>query len=273
LPGRQPVFQYATLIPALRAAIALGCTVQPVSKLDRKHYFYHDQPAGYQITPYYQPVAKDGSIILNQGDGLGQEEEVVVGIKEIQVKQDTARTQDQDEETSLIDFNRAGHPLIEIISFPHIQSPKAAATYLRKIQSLLASVDAVTTGMEMCRLRADVNVSFRRKDGPDGVFSYSGVSVLGQRTEIMNIGTLKGVEDAIKAERDRQMEVLESGGVVEGETREWSITDPGVTRRLREKEGEVDYRYMPDPDIPPLYISSEVVQLFTMTLPPTPTRL
>jgi aspartyl-tRNA(Asn)/glutamyl-tRNA(Gln) amidotransferase subunit B len=131
----------------------------------------------------------------------------------------------------------------------------------------------VTTGMEFGGLRADVNVSVRKHDAAPGAYSYSGVKGLGQRTEIKNLSTLKGVEDAIKAERDRQIDLLEAGGTVEGETRGWSVTLPGQTRRLRGKEGEVDYRYMPDPDIPPLRISADVVDYIRETLPTLPDRL
>ena len=259
----------------MRAAIALNCSVQRVSRFDRKHYFYHDQPAGYQITQYYEPFAKDGVITLTTNDGIGPEdgEEVTIGIKQIQMEQDTAKTQEQDYEITLLDFNRVGHPLIEIISLPEIHSPETAAAYVRKIQSLLFSVDAVTTGMEMGGLRADINVSVRRKTAAPGAHSYSGVTGLGQRTEIKNISTLKGVEDAIKAEWNRQIDVLEDGGEVEGETRGWSLTNPMETRRLRGKEGEVDYRYMPDPDIPPLIIGQDVVDHLTRNLPELPDRL
>lgn len=148
-----------------------------------------------------------------------------------------------------------------------------AAAYVRKIQAILLSVDAVTTGMEFGGLRADVNVSVRKRDAAPGAYSYSGVKGLGQRTEIKNLSTLKGVEDAIKAERDRQINVLEAGGTVEGETRGWSVTLPGQTRRLRGKEGEVDYRYMPDPDVSPLRISADVVDYIRKTLPTLPDRL
>ncbi|ETN43116.1 aspartyl/glutamyl-tRNA(Asn/Gln) amidotransferase, B subunit [Cyphellophora europaea CBS 101466] len=275
LPGSQPVFQYATLIPAIRGAVVLGCEIQSESRFDRKHYFYHDQPSGYQITQYYQPLAKDGYVIINDAnDELENGQELVVGIKQVQLEQDTARTHDQDAQTSLVDFNRAGHPLIEIISLPQIHSPRVAAAYVKKVQALLFSVDAVTTGMELGGLRADVNVSVRRTDRPlEGGLSYGGVSGLGQRAEIKNLSSFKGVEDAIRAERDRQIAVLESGGVVEGETRGWSVSRPGVTRRLRGKEGEIDYRYMPDPDIPPLYIAPDLVQHLTSTLPPIPEEL
>ena len=200
-------------------------------------------------------------------------DEVTVGIKQIQMEQDTAKSQEQDEELTLLDFNRVGQPLIEIISLPHIHSPETAAAYVRKVQALLLAVNAVTTGMEMGGLRADVNVSVRRRDAEAGPHSYSGITGLGQRTEIKNLSTLKGVEDAVKAERDRQIAVLESGGTIEGETRGWSLARPTETRRLRGKEGEVDYRYMPDPDIPPLLISEEVVDHFRSTLPKLPDQL
>lgn len=196
-----------------------------------------------------------------------------MGIKQVQLEQDTARSQEQDEETTLIDFNRSGVALIEIISLPDLHSPRAAAAYVRKLQALLYAVDAVTTGMEEGGLRADVNVSVRRKGDVQGDFSYSGVKGLGQRTEIKNLSTFKGIEEAIKAERDRQISVLESGGTIQAETRGWSATHPRETRRLRGKEGEVDYRYMPDPDLPPLYIHYSLVDRLKSTLPPSPEKL
>lgn len=274
-PGSLPIFQKATLIPALRAAIALGCSIQPTCRFDRKHYFYHDQPAGYQLTQYYQPFARDGSITLTGDDGTapGDGEPVKVGIKQIQMEQDTAKSQEFDKETNLIDFNRAGQPLIEIISLPQIHSPETAAAYVRKIQAVLLSVNAVTTGMEMGGLRADVNLSVQRRDAVPGSHEYSGITGLGQRTEIKNLSTFKGVEAAIKAERDRQISVIEAGGTVEGETRGWSLAAPTVTRRLRGKEGDVDYRYMPDPDIAPLIIGADLVDHLQRTLPTLPNQL
>lgn len=171
------------------------------------------------------------------------------------MEQDTAKTIQQDSMT-LLDFNRVGHPLIEIITLPQIHTPQTAAACVRKIQAILQAVDAVTTGMEMGGLRADVNVSVRtrdQEDSPATSHEYSGVTGLGQRTEIKNLSSFKAVEDAIIAERDRQIEILESGGVIEGETRGWTIGSTETTR-LRGKEGEVDYRYMPDPDLGPVVI-------------------
>lgn len=172
------------------------------------------------------------------------------------MEQDTAKTIQQDSIT-LLDFNRVSHPLIEIITLPHIHSPQTAAACVKKIQATLQAVNAVTTGMEMGGLRADVNVSVCSRDQrieSAGGHQYSGVTGLGQRTEIKNLSSFKAVEEAIIAERDRQIELLESGGIVEGETRGWTLGDTETTR-LRGKEGEVDYRYMPDPDLAPVIIS------------------
>ena len=253
LPGSQPEFQRATLIPALRAAIGLSCNIQRKSRFDRKHYYYQDQPAGYQVTQYYEPFATNGFLTMYDYDGIAPEDgkSVKVGIQQIQMEQDTAKTTLQPPSTALLDFNRVGHPLIEIITLPEIHSPQTAAAVARKIQAILQAVNAVTTGMEMGGLRADVNVSVSPRDS----------DFLGQRTEIKNLSSFKAVEDAIIAERDRQIGVLDSGGNISGETRGWTLGS-NETKKLRGKEGEVDYRYMPDPDIQPLIIgqvSSDVI--------------
>jgi aspartyl-tRNA(Asn)/glutamyl-tRNA(Gln) amidotransferase subunit B len=255
MPGSQPLFQPETLIPAVRAALALDCTIQPVSRFDRKHYFHWDQPAGYQITQYYHPFARDGRIVLRARDGIAPEDGdcVEIGIKQVQMEQDTAKTTAQPGDVHWLDFNRVGLPLVEIITLPQIHHPATAAAFVRKVQMLLAAVDACTLGMEAGGLRADVNVSVRRTTGGDLT-----TVPLGTRTEIKNLSSFKAVEDAIIAERDRQIAVLEAGGVVEGETRGWSLGST-ETRRLRGKEGEVDYRYMPDPDIGPVVIGEDLV--------------
>lgn len=273
MPGSQPQFQRETLLPALRAAVALGCNVQRESGWDRKHYFHWDQPNGYQITQYYQPFAEDGGLTLRAEDGvpsadLNGAESIIVGIKQIQMEQDTAKTTHHPPSTYHVDLNRAGHPLIEIITLPHIHSPQTAAAVVRKIQAILKSVDACVTGMELGGLRADVNVSVRQR-GASGSHSYSGVSGLGQRTEIKNLSSFNAIENAIIAEKDRQIAVLEAGGVIEGETRGWTLGAQETTR-LRGKEGEVDYRYMPDADLPPLVISDDLVEHLKSTLPELP---
>jgi aspartyl-tRNA(Asn)/glutamyl-tRNA(Gln) amidotransferase subunit B len=256
-PGSQPHFQKEALIPALRGALALNCTIQSRSSFDRKHYFYQDQPAGYQITQYYEPFARDGHIVLYAHDfpvGAAPADcPITIGIKQVQMEQDTAKTVQQPPSTHLLDFNRVSHPLIEIITLPQIHDPTVAAVCVRKIQTMLRTVNACTAGMEMGGLRADVNVSVRERTGAAGDHSYHGVTGLGQRTEIKNLASVKAVEEAIVAERDRQIDLLESGGTVEGETRGWTLGSK-TTKRLRGKEGEIDYRYMPDPDIAPVIL-------------------
>lgn len=254
IPGSQPIFQHRTLIPAVRAALAFGCEVQRVSRWDRKHYFWWDQPNGYQITQFYEPFAKQGHLFLYARDGIASEdgEAVKVRIRQIQMEQDTGKTVAGPDGLQWVDFNRVGMPLIEIITLPDIHYPRTAAAFVRKVQAYLNLVDACVSGMEAGGLRADVNVSVRRTDGPLG-----DAEPLGQRTEIKNLNSFKAVEDAIIAERDRQIAVLEQGGTVLGETRGWTIGGTETTR-LRGKEGEVDYRYMPDPDLAPLIISDDV---------------
>ncbi|KAJ6287085.1 GatB/GatE catalytic domain-containing protein [Bipolaris maydis] len=274
-PGTQPHFQKETLLPALRAAIAFQCEIQPKSSFDRKHYFYQDQPSGYQITQYYEPFAKNGKVTLYPHDfpagAAPHPEPFDIGIKQIQMEQDTAKTVQQPPSAHLLDFNRVSHPLIEIITLPEIHDPMVAAVVVRKIQNILKAVNSCTTGMELGGLRADVNVSVRQRhvDSSEPNHSYSGITGLGQRTEIKNLASVKAVEDAIIAERDRQIDLLESGGTVEGETRGWTLGSK-TTKRLRGKEGEIDYRYMPDPDIAPVIIGEDLVEHLKNTLPKLP---
>lgn len=254
-PGSQPLFQSDALVPAIRAAIALNCQVQPISRWDRKHYFWWDQPSGYQITQFYEPFARDGHILLYERDGIAPEdgESVTIGIRQIQMEQDTAKTVVRPDGVQWVDFNRVGVPLIEIITEAEMHHPKTAAALVRKVQMYLNSVDACISGMEAGGLRADVNVSVRRTDSPQWE-----KLPLGQRTEIKNLSSFKAVEEAIIAERDRQIAVLKEGGLVLGETRGWSVGGT-ETIRLRGKEGEVDYRYMPDPDLAPLLIGDNLI--------------
>ncbi|KAH8719473.1 GatB/GatE catalytic domain-containing protein [Phaeosphaeriaceae sp. PMI808] len=274
-PGSQPHFQKETLIPAIRGALALNCHVQGKSSFDRKHYFYQDQPAGYQITQFYEPFARGGHIPLHTHDfpaGAAPPDcPISIGIKQVQMEQDTAKTVQQPPSTHLLDFNRVSHPLIEIITYPHIHDPTVAAACVRKIQTILKTVNACTAGMEMGGLRADVNVSIRErnKQTSDATHSYHGVTGLGQRTEIKNLASVKAVEDAIVAERDRQIEIRQNGGVIEGETRGWTLGNK-TTKRLRGKEGEIDYRYMPDPDISPVIIGDDLIRHLRLTLPKLP---
>jgi len=225
-----------------------------------------------------EPFARNGSLTLYLEDGIdpndvqpGQDgiPSVTIGIKQVQMEQDTAKSTLQPPSTYLLDFNRVSHPLVEIITLPQIHSPATAAATVRKIQSLLRAVDACVAGMEIGGLRADVNVSVRKRGSEQGKHEYAGVTGLGTRTEIKNLSSFKAVEDAVRAERDRQIQVLESGGIIEGETRGWTIGST-ETVRLRGKEGEVDYRYMPDPDLSPVFISEQLVRHLQSRLPELP---
>lgn len=204
-------------------------------------------------------------------DGIAPEDGKMlrIDIKQVQLEQDTAKSQEYPPSTQLLDFNRVSHPLIEIITMPQIHTPATAAACVRKLQATLQACGAVTTGMEMGGLRADVNVSVRRRGDAAGQCHYDGIQGLGQRTEIKNLSSFKAVEDAIVAEKNRQIALLESGGVVEGETRGWTIGST-ETRKLRGKEGAVDYRYMPDPDIPPLVIGQDLIEVLAEGLPLLP---
>ena len=162
---------------------------------------------------------------------------------EVQLEQDTAKSVTEAPSSALLDFNRVGHPLIEIITHPDMHSAQEAAACAKRIMLVLQSVNAISAGMEMGGLRADVNVSVSPK----------GSNILGKRTEIKNVSSFKAIEQAVLAEQSRQIEVLENGGTVQSETRGWTLGET-ETVRLRGKEGEVDYRYMPDPDVPPLFI-------------------
>lgn len=216
-----------------------------------------------------EPFAKSGHVDLFDYDGIASEDgqHVRIDIKQIQLEQDTAKSQEYPPSTQLLDFNRVSHPLIEIITMPQIHNPATAAACVRKIQAILQSCSAVTNGMELGGLRADVNVSVRQRDQSPGTEQG-----LGQRTEIKNLSSFKAVEDAIIAEKNRQISVLESGGVVEGETRGWTIGST-ETRKLRGKEGAVDYRYMPDPDLSPLFIGTDLINGLHDELPTSPDEL
>ncbi|KIH93881.1 aspartyl-tRNA(Asn)/glutamyl-tRNA (Gln) amidotransferase subunit B [Sporothrix brasiliensis 5110] len=288
LPGAQPIFQPATLIPAIRAALALGCTIQPVSRFDRKHYFHWDQPAGYQLTQYYEPLARDGHVDLYRDrDGIAAEDgdHVRVAIVQVQMEQDTAKTVAQPGGVHWLDYNRVGMPLVEIITAPQLHHPATAAAFVRKVQQLLVAADACTSGLEAGGLRADVNVSVRRVAGGDSERSEDKADTarLGVRTEIKNLNSFRAVEDAIIAERNRQIAAIvaaEAAGhasprdAIVSETRGWTppafAGDEGKTHRLRGKEGEVDYRYMPDPDLGPVVIDEALVQFLQLTLGASP---
>ncbi|KAG1735696.1 GatB/GatE catalytic domain-containing protein [Suillus paluster] len=251
-PGTLPTLNPKCVELAVRTALALNSEVPSRSAFDRKHYFYSDLPAGYQITQRYSPLAKGGYLKLSKGD-------VAVGITQIQLEQDTAKsTFDGIRRISLIDLNRAGSGLMEIVSEPDMRSPEEAADYVRTLQAVLRCVGSSDGNMEQGSFRCDVNVSVNKHGEPRGT-----------RCEIKNLNSVKFMMMAITSEVFRHIELLEGGRSVPQDTRGFD-ENKAETFKLRSKEDAPDYRYMPDPNIPPLLISEEYIEAIRQTMPDLP---
>ncbi|KZV76023.1 Glutamyl-tRNA amidotransferase B subunit [Peniophora sp. CONT] len=254
LPGTLPRLNPTCVELAVRTAMALCADVKPVSRFDRKHYFYSDLPAGYQITQRYSPIAKDGQLLLSQTG-------TPVRIEQIQLEQDTAKTTfDARRRASSIDLNRAGTGLMEIVSRPDMRSPEEAADYVRTLQSLLRAVGASDGNMEQGSLRCDVNVSVNRPGEPPGT-----------RCEIKNLNSVRFMMVAISSEVFRHIALLENGEAVAQETRGFH-EDRHETFKLRSKEDAPDYRYMPDPNIPPLVLQADYLASIRENMPELPSE-
>ncbi|KAI5123397.1 hypothetical protein M0805_006105 [Coniferiporia weirii] len=251
-PGTLPKLNSACVDLALRTAIALGSHVQTRSTFDRKHYFYSDLPAGYQITQHYAPFAKGGHLKLRQSG-------ISVNIKQIQLEQDTAKSAfDIRGQHSLIDSNRAGSALMEIVSEPDMKTPDEAGEYVRTLQTLLRSVGSSDGSMEQGSLRCDVNVSVNRVG-----------ESMGTRCEIKNLNSVRFMMMAINFEALRHISLLEGGGFVSQETRGFD-EHKAETYRMRSKEDAPDYRYMPDPNLPPIAVEEKYIELIRATMPDLP---
>ncbi|KAG8218999.1 glutamyl-tRNA(Gln) amidotransferase subunit B [Butyriboletus roseoflavus] len=252
LPGTLPTLNPKCVELAVRTAIALNSHVQPRSAFDRKHYFYSDLPAGYQITQRYAPLAKGGYLDLSR-DG------VRVGITQIQLEQDTAKSIfDARRRITQVDLNRAGSGLMEIVSEPEMRSPEEASDYVRTLQAMLRAVGASDGSMELGSLRCDVNVSVNKHGHPRGT-----------RCEIKNLNSVKFMMVAITSEVFRHISLLESGQTVPQETRGFDEAK-AETFKLRSKEDSPDYRYMPDPNLPPLILSPEYIDCVRRSMPELP---
>lgn len=251
LPGSQPrINSYAVLL-AVKAALAFKCSINPASTFDRKHYFYPDQPAGYQITQHYNALAHDGHFTLFERDAIEQSQSIRVGIIQLQLEQDTARTMYlTSPPQTLVDLNRSGVPLIEIVTTPSLPSAKAAGAALRKIQAILRSIGASDANMESGGMRCDVNVSVTTAED-----RHLGPS---RRVEIKNLASGRAVMDAVDAESARQISVLKQGGTVGRETRGFDNLKK-LTFVTRTKETTTDYRYMPEPDLGPICITEDFI--------------
>ena len=250
-PGALPKLNEEVLNYAIKAALALDCEINGESQFDRKNYFYPDSPKNYQITQYFKPYAENGKLHIVTNSGKESE----VGIERIQIEEDTAKSIHTTSE-SLLNYNRASVPLIEIISKPEIKNAEEAYAYLNTLKDRLKYTKVSDVSMELGSLRCDANVSVRKK----------GDTVLGTRTETKNLNSFKAVVRAIEYETSRQIEVIENGGRVIQETRLWD-EEQGVTRPMRSKEEAMDYRYFPEPDLPKVIISDERLEKVKKEMP------
>ena len=259
LPGVLPVLNKKVLEFAIKTGLALNCKIAEFSKFDRKNYYYPDLPKNYQISQYDLPVAEHGRLEVTL-DGVHKR----IGITRVHLEEDAGKLVHEGatmatSKYSLVDYNRTGVPLVEIVSEPDIRSPEEARLYLEKLKAILEYADVSDCKMEEGSLRCDANISVR----PMGQKEF------GTRTELKNMNSFRALQKALEYEVERQIEVLEDGGRVIQETRSWD-EGKGITLSMRSKEEAHDYRYFPDPDLVPMIISREWVEAIRQTLPELP---
>jgi aspartyl-tRNA(Asn)/glutamyl-tRNA(Gln) amidotransferase subunit B len=254
MPGMLPVINGECVDQAVRTGLGLNARINLRSVFDRKNYFYPDLPQGYQISQYKSPVVGEGEVVVDMPDGA-----IRVGIERLHLEQDAGKLlHDQHPAASLVDLNRAGVALMEIVSKPDLRSAEEAKAFLAKLRAILRYLGTCDGDMEKGNLRADVNVSVRRPGEP-----------LGTRCEIKNVNSIRFVGMAAEHEARRQIAVIEDGGTVEQETRLYDAARD-ETRPMRTKEEAHDYRYFPDPDLLPLELAADYVEALRATLPELP---
>ncbi len=254
MPGTLPVLNEKVVEYAVKAGLATNCEIERNSKNDRKNYFYPDLPKSYQISQYDKPLCVGGNIEIETSNGTKK-----IGITRIHIEEDAGKLNHDDlGGGSLVDLNRAGVPLIEIVSEPDIRSSEEAELYLRKLKSILEYIEVSDCKMEEGSLRADVNVSVHKKGEP-----------FGQRTEMKNMNSFRSIVRAIDYEANRQIDVIEAGGKIMQETLRWDEVS-GKTFSMRDKENAQDYRYFPDPDLVAIKLSEEYIQNIKNSLPELP---
>ncbi len=254
-PGVLPVLNKQALEYAMKAAIALNCEIGSISKFDRKNYFYPDSPKAYQISQYDQPVGLNGWIDIEVNGATKR-----IGITRIHLEEDAGKlTHESSGFSSLVDFNRVGTPLIEIVSEPELRSPEEAKLYLEKLRSILLYCDVSDVKMEEGSLRCDANISLRPW----------GQEKLGTRTELKNMNSFRGVQRGLEYEEWRQADVLLSGGKIVQETLRWDDAK-GITISMRSKEEAHDYRYFPDPDLVTIHIDQAWKERVQASIPELP---
>ncbi len=256
LPGVLPVLNRSLLEYAVQVGLALNCEIAPFSKFDRKNYFYPDLPKAYQISQYDLPLCRNGYLDV-EVDGYTRR----VGITRVHMEEDAGKLLHGEGNPgySLVDLNRAGVPLLEIVTEPDIRTPEEARLFLENLKAILQYLDVSDCKMEEGSLRCDANVSLRP----------AGTDVLNTKVEIKNMNSFRAVQRALEGEVQRQRSIYESGGVVFQETRGWD-EDRGITVVMRSKEEASDYRYFPDPDLVPIVLSPEEVERLRRSLPELP---
>src|SRR5215472_5671962 len=253
MPGVLPVINQQAVAYTIMTALALNSTIPEYSKFDRKNYPYPDLMKGYQISQYDVPLSKNGYLTIEHNGQIKR-----IGITRVHLEEDTARLLHFDG-YSLVDINRSGTPLMEIVSEPDLRSPEEARLYMQKLREILVYLGVASGRMEEGSLRCDANISIRPK----------GQKELGVKTEIKNMNSFRAVERALEYEAKRQIGVIRDGGKIRQETRGW-IEAKGITVLQRVKEFADDYRYFPEPDLPPLVISREYVEEIRTSLPELP---
>jgi len=253
MPGVLPVINQQAIAYTIMTALALNCEIPQYSKFDRKNYPYPDLMKGYQISQYDIPLSKNGYLTIDHNGQIKR-----IGITRVHLEEDTARLLHH-EGYSLVDINRSGTPLMEIVSEPDLRSPEEARLYMQKLREILVYLSVSSGRMEEGSLRCDANISIRPKGQRD----------LGVKTEIKNMNSFRSVERALAYEAQRQIELLRTGQAIHQETRGW-VEAKGVTVSQRSKEYAHDYRYFPEPDLPPLLISSVWVEELRAHLPELP---
>ena len=240
MPGSLPVLNKQVVNYAVAVGLAMNCTITQHCKFDRKNYFYPDNPQNYQISQLYLPICRNGYVNIETSTG-----KKAVGIHEIHMEEDAGKLiHDEWEDCSLVDYNRSGVPLIEIVSKPDMRSAEEVIAYLEKLRMIVQYLGASDCKLNEGSMRADVNLSVRE----------IGTKAFGTRTEMKNLNSFRAITHAIEGERERQIELLEAGQQVVQETRRWDDTKE-YSYAMRSKEDAQDYRYFPDPDLVPVYIS------------------
>ncbi|MGZ3661067.1 MAG: Asp-tRNA(Asn)/Glu-tRNA(Gln) amidotransferase subunit GatB [Bdellovibrionota bacterium] len=257
-PGALPVLNRKAVEFAIRAGLATNCQIQHVSVFSRKNYFYPDLPKGYQISQFDKPICLAGWLEIEFENDPGVREKKKINITRIHMEEDAGKSQHMTG-FSLVDLNRAGTPLIEIVSEPDFRSPAEAAAYLKKLRGILQYIDVCDGNMQEGNLRCDANVSVRKV----------GETKLGTRAELKNLNSFRFLEKAIEYEIQRQINVINGGGRVVQETRLYDSAR-NVTQSMRSKEDAHDYRYFPEPDLPPLVVSKEWIKRVEDELPELP---